>query len=391
MERGKKMKFKGYIRADGKVGIRNYLLVMSSVVCSNTVARDIAAQVAGAKLITHQHGCAQLGQDNETTIKTLAGIAKNPNVGAVLIVGLGCETISAETLAIEISKGNKPVTTLVIQEEGGTPKATAKGVSIARELMTHLSQQERVPVSIDKLTLATECGGSDAYSGLTANPALGLAADKLVELGARVILSETTEFIGAEHILCQRAATPEIGEQIMQYVMAREQNALDMKVDLRGTQPSPGNKAGGLTTIEEKSLGCIYKGGSTSINEVVAYAEEPTKKGLVVMDTPGNDVESITGMVAGGAQIVVFTTGRGTPVGCPVAPVIKVATNSKTFYNMIDNMDINGGQIIDGSTTLQELGEEIFKDIIAVANGKMPKAEILNHNEFGLSRIGPSF
>ncbi|MDW7674419.1 MAG: UxaA family hydrolase [Bacillota bacterium] len=385
------MEFKGYIRENGTVGIRNHLLVISSVVCANTVTQAIGAQVPGAKIITHQHGCTQMGIDKETTLKALAGMGKNPNVGAVLVVGLGCETISTDLIAAEISKTGKTVETVVIQEAGGTLSATSKGVGISQQLLAALSKEERQPASISRITLATECGGSDAYSGLTANPALGVAADKLVELGARVILSETTEFIGAEQVLAKRAADEQIAVDIFRIVKAKEQEALNLKVDLRGANPTPGNIAGGLSTIEEKSLGCIYKGGSSIINEVVAYAVEPTKGGLVIMDTPGNDAESITGMVAGGAQIVVFTTGRGTPLGCPVAPVIKVATNTKTFNNMLENMDINAGNIITGTETINTVGEEILREIIEVANGKLTKAEILNHCEFSLSRIAPTF
>ncbi|MDW7673882.1 MAG: UxaA family hydrolase [Bacillota bacterium] len=385
------MEFNGYVRKNGDVGIRNHLLIMASVVCSATVTQAIGAQVSGAKVITHQHGCSQLGYDKDTTLKTLAGMGKNPNVGAVLVVGLGCETISADMIADEIAKTGKLVEKVIIQEVGGTPATISKGVTIAQDMMAELSKQQRQPVSIKKLTLATECGGSDAYSGLTANPALGAASDMLVNLGARVILSETTEFIGAEQILCKRAANEEIAADIIRIVKKREQDALDMKVDLRGANPSPGNIAGGLSTIEEKSLGCVYKGGSTVINEVVEYADAPTKGGLVIMDTPGNDAESITGMVAGGAQIVVFTTGRGTPVGCPIAPVIKVSTNTKNYYNMRENMDLNAGTILTDDNTIKNAGEEILQEIIEVANGKMTKAEILNHCEFSLSRVAPSF
>ncbi|KUO53363.1 MAG: carbohydrate hydrolase [Desulfitibacter sp. BRH_c19] len=384
------MHFNGFVRENGDVGIRNHLLILSSVVCANTVAANIASGIPEARLITHQHGCSQIGVDKETTLKILSGMGKNPNVGAVLVVGLGCETIHAGLIAQEIAKTGKPVETLVIQEVGGTLATTEKGIMIGRKLMLALAEQKRESISIERLTLGTECGGSDAYSGLSANPALGAASDMLVDLGSRVILSETTEFIGAEHILCKRAVNSQVASQIKRIVADREMDCLKLKVDIRGAQPSPGNIAGGLTTIEEKSLGCIYKGGSRPIVQVVGYGDESTQQGLVIMDTPGNDVESITGMAAGGAQLVVFTTGRGTPVGCPIVPVIKVSTNNKTYELMEENIDINAGTIISGEGKIDQVGANIFEEILKTANGKLTKAEKLGHFEFGLSRLGPS-
>ncbi len=384
------MHFNGFLRENGDVGIRNHLLILSSVVCANTVASNISAGISGARLITHQHGCSQIGIDMETTLKILSGMGKNPNVGAVLVVGLGCETIHAGLIAQEIAKTGKPVETIVIQEVGGTVATIDKGIIIGKKLMLALTEQKRESISIEKLTLGTECGGSDAYSGLSANPALGVASDMLVDLGSRVILSETTEFIGAEHILCKRAVNSQVVSQIKTIVANREMDCLKLKVDIRGAQPSPGNIAGGLTTIEEKSLGCIYKGGSRPIVQVVGYGDQATQKGLVIMDTPGNDVESITGMAAGGAQIVVFTTGRGTPVGCPIVPVIKVSTNSKTFELMEENIDINAGTIITGAERIEHVGKRIIDEIVSVANGQQTKAEKLGHYEFGISRLGPS-
>ena len=243
---------------------------------------------------------------------------------------------------------------------------------------------------MEDIILATECGGSDACSGLSANPSLGYCSDKMVELGGTAILAETTELFGAEHLLADRAADETVRKRVYEVINRMEKKILDMGVDLRGAQPSPGNMEGGITTIEEKSLGCVYKGGESTLQEVIDYAYKPTKKGLVWMDTPGHDIEQLVGMVAGGAQVVIFTTGRGTPTGSPIAPVIKVATNTYTYENMIDNMDVNAGMIVTGDETIAEVGERLFTEMVEVMNGKLTKAEILGHHEFGINRIGPT-
>jgi altronate dehydratase large subunit len=236
-----------------------------------------------------------------------------------------------------------------------------------------------------------ECGGSDACSALSANPALGVASDILVKEGGTIILSETTESIGAEHILAMRAVNKEVKKRILEIVKRTEMRALSLGLDIGRANPAPGNYEGGITTLEEKSLGCVMKGGTSKIMEVLEYGESPTQKGLVLMDTPGHDAESVTGLLAGGTQIVAFTTGRGTPMGSPIAPVIKIATNSYLYSKMKDNMDINAGEIITGNKTVQEIGEKIFRQVIRVANGKLTKSEILGHREFAINRIGPSF
>jgi altronate dehydratase large subunit len=241
------------------------------------------------------------------------------------------------------------------------------------------------------LILGVECGGSDACSGLSANPALGVTSDLLIREGGTVILSETTESIGAEHILVERAVNRGVGKKILEMVRRTERRALGLGGDIRKANPTPGNHKGGITTLEEKSLGCITKGGSGKIMEVLEYTEAPTKKGLVLMDTPGQDAESVTGLLAGGAQIVAFTTGRGTPLGSAVAPVIKIASNTYVYSKMKENMDINAGTIVTGNRTVQEIGEKIFREVIKVASGKLTKSEILEHREFAINRIGPSF
>jgi altronate dehydratase large subunit len=239
------------------------------------------------------------------------------------------------------------------------------------------------------LIVGVECGGSDAWSGITANPAVGAASDLVVQAGGTVILSEITEFIGAEHLVAARAINPQVGQQIIKAVLDREQDAGRMGVDMRGSQPTPGNMAGGLTTIEEKSLGAILKGGGTLVREFVPYARRPTQRRLVAMDTPGNDVESVTAMVAGGAQVVVFTTGRGSPTGCPIAPVIKVASNSAMFLRLRDDMDVDAGTILSAGEPVASVGQRIFDEIVAVAGGKSTAAEAWGHKEFAISAIGP--
>ena len=386
------MKFKGFRRPDGTVGIRNHVLVIPSVVCANRVARGISQQIAGTTWVEHQHGCTQLGADAELTAHVLVSHGTHPNVYGVVVVGLGCETIRAQDIAAAIKKQcpYKPVHLVIIQDEGGSVKATAAGASAARKMVGEASQQQREDIDAAELILGTECGGSDAYSGISGNPALGIASDLLIADGGTVILAETTEIIGAEHIVAARAINETVAQKCFDVIKRCEKQATDMGVDMRGGQPTPGNIEGGLSSIEEKSLGCIYKAGSKPLQDVIEYAAPITQKGLVWMDTPGQDVEQITGMVAGGCHLVVFTTGRGTCCGSPIAPTIKVSTTTQLFERMNDNIDLDAGPIVSGTATVQQVGEMIMNEMLEVASGKQSKSEILGFNDFAIKRIGPS-
>ncbi len=381
--------FMGYRRRDGRAGVRNHVLVMATVQCANAVVDRIGQTLPEVVALSHVYGCSQLGDDLAQSQRVLEEFAMHPNVGAVLLIGLGCESMPTAEMGEKVAARGVLAQRLTIQEEGGCRAAYVKGLGLAREFLQEVSAARREPIPLAELVVGVECGGSDAWSGVTANPAVGVASDLIVQGGGTVILSEVTEFIGAEHLLAARAASPEVARQIVEATARREEGAKRMGVDMRGAQPTPGNLAGGLTTIEEKSLGAIAKGGSRPVQEVVGYARRPSRRGLVVMDTPGNDPESVTGMVAGGAQVIVFTTGRGSPTGSPIAPVIKVASNSAMYHRLRDDMDLDAGTIIHAGEPLARVGRRIFDEIIAVANGKETAAEAWRHREFAIHVIGP--
>ncbi len=384
------MEFMGYERDDGRIGIRNHVLIMPTVACANETCRIMAENLSGAVSMVNQNGCGEVATSLKITRRILSGIAANPNVYAVLLVGLGCElNVADEMVSIIQKKTKKPVEVLLIQEEGGTLNTINRGIRIVKDLVIKASACKRDSFKISNLVLGLECGGSDSTSGLIANPVAGKTSDLLIGMGGTAMFSETPEIIGAEHLLAERAVNPEVGEKIFDIVNRLEKDLEKIGENVRSGQPSPGNRAGGLSTLEEKSLGCIHKGGTTPVMEVIEYGEQPTGKGLVLMDTPGYDVLSVTAKVAGGCQMVLFTTGRGNPVGNPVAPVLKATANKDTFIRMGDNIDFDMSRALDGKISMDDLGEELFREIIAVANGKKTKAEVygFGFTETVMSRI----
>ncbi len=382
------MKFMGYERPDGKVGVRNHVLILPTCACASETCRIVASQVQGTVNIINQAGCAEVKGNEDITQRVLTGFAANPNVYGIVVIGLGCENHSHKSVKASIEKlTNKPIVSFGIQEEGGTVNTINKAVKAARSMAAEASKQKRVQCDISKLMMGIECGGSDATSGLAANPAVGNLSDRLVDLGASSMMSETPEYVGAEHILASRGATPEIHDKIISICSDYEAHLAGVNQDLRTGQPTPGNKDGGLSTIEEKSLGCIYKGGTRPVVEVVEYAQIPTKTGAIIMDTPGYDIASVTAMIAGGCQIVVFTTGRGTPTGHALAPVVKITGNSETYQRMIDNMDVDVSAIITGEKSIEEMGSMLMEELIEVANGKITKAESFGFSDICIDRI----
>ncbi|QCJ45540.1 altronate dehydratase (plasmid) [Bacillus sp. S3] len=381
---------KGYRRANGKMGIRNHLLIIPTVVCANHVANRIQQSVPESVAIPHQHGCSQIGEDKERTFNILAGTGKNPNVGAVLLVSLGCEVINAKELQEEIRKTGKPVEWIDIQDTGGTVKAIQQGIEIAKQLSNEIQKIPQVDVPLSELILGVKCGGSDATSGLCSNPALGKASDGLLSQGGTIVMGETTEIIGAEHIVAETAINEEVANKLYACVDRFEKEVERIGADMRGGNPSPGNIEGGLSTIEEKSLGCISKAGTAPLKDVLEFAEEIPGNGYYFMDSPGNDIECVSGMAAAGVHMVCFTTGRGTPTGNPIIPVIKITGNEHTAVKMNDNIDIDTSAVMKGKETIEEAGNRILETVIKAAQGELVKAEILGHQEFSISRISIS-
>jgi len=382
------MKFWGYRRAEGRAGIRNHVLILPSCVCGSESARIVASQVRGAVNIVFNTGCSDVQANTDMSQKVLTGFACNPNVYGVVIIGLGCETVGHRELREKIQKmTSKPVVSFGIQEEGGTLKTIEKAVRAAREMAAEAAMQPKELFDISNLLLGIECGGSDATSGLASNPAVGELSDLLVDMGASTMMSESIEWIGGEHVVAARAATPEIHNQIIEVCRAYEEHLKAAGQDCRAGQPTPGNKAGGLSTLDEKSLGCIRKGGTRPIVEVLEQAERPTKTGAMVMDTAGFDISSVTSMVAGGCNAIIFTTGRGTPTGNAIVPVLKVTANERTFRMMDDNMDVDLSAIIRGEKTFREMGREMLKDIEDVCNGRMTKAETYGFSDIAVDHV----
>ncbi len=382
------MTFYGYRRPDGRVGVRNKVLILPASVCASDTTRIISQQVVGSVTFNNQLGCSQVASDQQLTMDVMAGYAANPNVYGTVVVSLGCENCQMDLVVEAIrARTNKPIRQVIIQEAGGTLKAVDIAVRYAKEMVAEASRLQKQEFPLSELIVGTECGGSDPTSGLAANVLIGELSDHIVAEGGTSILSETTEFIGAEHILARRAATPAVHDRIFEIVDRYEKALRLVGEEVREGNPAPGNKAGGITTLEEKSLGCIHKGGHTPINEVYDYAKQITSKsGLVIMDTPGNDPSSVAGMVAGGAQVIVFSTGRGTPTGNPIAPVIKITGNRITFAKMEDNIDVDASPLIYGGN-LQEMGDDLLKLVSEVASGRQTKAESLGYTEMSIARV----
>lgn len=381
------MKIKGYNRPDGKFGIRNHVLILPCSLCASETARFASENVKGTVYLANQGGCSLSKRDLKVTLETLSGIAANPNIYGTVLVGNGCEVVQASLLAEKIrEKTCKPLEVLVIREEGGSLNTVNHIVEIAKKMREDADKVPLVEEDASRLILGTECGGSDPTSGLVSNPAVGSCSDLLVEAGGTVILSETPELIGAERILAARCRTEEIAEKLLKTIKEFEEDFLRAGENPRSGNPTPGNIAGGITTLEEKSLGCIHKAGSSTIEEVVDYGEPITKKGLVVMDTPGQDIASIVGMAAAGAQVVVFTTGHGTPTGSGIVPVIKLTGNEETARLMADNIDFDCSSVLTQGKEISEAGKELFEMVLETANGEKTKAEKLGFQDVSIAR-----
>ncbi len=384
------MEFWGYGRSDGSVGTRNYVGILSTVICANEVAENISRQVAGTTAFLHHQGCCQTPIDIERVNDVLVGLGKNPNVAAVLLVSLGCESTDVEKVAAAIAESGKRVEIVVIQEIGGAAKAAAQGILISQAMAVEASEQRRDLFPLSELVLGLKCGSSDTTSGLSSNPAVGVLSDLVVEAGGTSILGEVTEFIGAEHLLAKHAKDEETERKIIELVDRMEQRAIQMGFDIRGGQPTGGNIKGGLTTIEEKSLGAIAKAGTAPIQAVYEYGVKPGVKGLVVMDSPGREPEILTGLAAAGANVIAFTTGRGAPQGFPFVPVIKLTGNENTWKNLRDHMDVSVVSIMEGTETLAEAGKRLLSETIEVASGKRTKAEISGYtSSMDIYMVGP--
>lgn len=389
-----KYTFQGYRRADGKVGARNLVAVIPSVICANDVGLAICRQVQGTIGYFHHQGCCQLPIDLKRVTDVLSNLGQSPNVGAALIVSLGCEGTDHERMVEEIRACGKPVDIIRIQELGGTSRAIQAGIDAAQRMVMEISSCQREEVDASEIMMSIKCGASDATSGLASNAVIGYVADKLVDLGGTVIFGETTEFIGGEHILANRAVGgPDgpVGQKIFDIVNRMEERAKSVGEDMRGGQPTPGNIAGGLSSIEEKSLGAIVKSGHRPIQGVLEYCDRADGlKGLWIKDAPGREPEILTGMACTGAQVMMFSTGRGAPQGFPSMPVIKICGNPNTYERMQHDMDLNAGRILLGQSHIEEIGEEAFKLLLEVLSGRMTKNEALGYfGSMDIFCVGP--
>ena len=381
------MNFYGYKRPDGRVGVRNKVLILPASVCASDTTRIISQQVVGSVTFNNQLGCSQVAPDQQFTMDVMAGYAANPNVYGTVVVSLGCENCQMDLVVKAIQeRTNKPLKQVIIQEAGGTLKAIDMAVRYAKEMVEEASllQKEEFPMS--ELIIGTECGGSDPTSGLAANPLIGQLSDLIVKEGGTSILSETTEFIGAEHLLARRAINKEVHDRIFEIVHRYEDSLRLVGEEVREGNPSPGNKAGGITTLEEKSLGCVQKGGSSPICGVLSYGQRVQNRGLTVLQTPGNDLVSTTALAAAGAHMVLFTTGRGTPFAGPV-PTLKISTNTALAQRKPQWIDFNAGTLVQGDSW-DDAAEALLDRVMATASGLATCSENLGYRELAIWKDG---
>lgn len=379
-------RFDGYRRIDGRMGIRNHVIVINTVGSLISITKKLAKSVPGVIPVVHQTGEEQFPEDLKQTIHTLKGTITNPNVHSALFIGKSEDEPAFELSQFLKNEGYR-VQYLAIQTSTSLAAMLDEGKEWLQRSLELSSIQQKESADITELIVGLECGGSDAWSGITANPAIGSFSETFVDDGGTSILSETTEAIGAEHILAEQAINQEVKEQFLNKVHVYEQRIKAVGDDIRLANPTPGNIVGGLTTLEEKSLGCIKKGGNSPLMEVLDYAHRPQKKGFVFMDTPGFDVESVSGLAAGGVGVILFSTGKGSPTGSPIVPVIKISTNSNMFQQMSEHIDLDAGTILEGKMTIEEVGEQIYEEIENVANGKLTKSENNRHHEFSIWRL----
>jgi len=384
-------KINGYLRKNGVIGIRNHILVLPTVSCVNGVVNRISREVPEAVCAPHGHGCGRGGaRDVEILFRILSGLVNHPNVGGVVLVGLGCEVSTTSKILPLISNAGKPIEVLNVQTDGGSVETARKGIEAARRMLKDMKSQPRVPVPWDKILVAMECGGSDAMSGITANVAMGAVSDWLVQKGATVMFGENTEMIGTTSVLTQRTRDEQVSRQIEEMIARAEKLTQDVMGEQASLVISPGNMDGGMSTIAEKSMGCIYKGGTSTINQVVDYGQPPVEHGLILQDGPGYDGDSMAGLAVSGSQLMFFSTGRGNPVGFPAMPVIKVASNTGIFEAMRDDMDVNAGLLIEGCP-LNQLRDQMIDLMIRVINGECTKAEINGMDVLTFMTVYPPF
>lgn len=383
--------FWGYPRNGGKVGLRNFLAIIPTVFCVNEIASVLGERIPGAIPLLHGSGCCELKPDLDRVRDVLCGLIANPNVGGCVIVSLGCEGIQAKDLLNAAYKEDKPAIHVELQEAGGMTECIERCMKMVPHLLEDVNAVRRESFPASKIVMGIKCGSSDTTSGLAANPAVGKVTDRLIESGGRVIFGETTEIIGAEHILARRCVDADVKNALLNMVLRVEERVKHVGVDLRGSQPTPGNIRGGLTTIEEKSLGAICKAGTSPISGVLEYGESTQRQGLFVMDSPGKENEIMTGLAAAGANLILFTTGGGAPQGFPIVPVIKVGSNPEKVRKMKEHIDVDATGIFEGTSSLEEISDQIWRAMFEVASGSLTQAEKLGYNKtIGIYTMYPS-